>query len=545
MELGRAMSPMTGESEGSMTDTGIPAVPVAAGVGGSRRTFGVAVAVAVILFAVGALLLTSDELNAREKLLVSDTLFLITGGGAAVCCLYTASRTTGALRSAWMLFAAMGAAWTIGNVVWFVQSLEPVKPFPTVSDLFFVIALVLGAAGLLRFPAGSRAKNDRVRLLLDGLLIGSSVLYLSNHLVLEEMFSNRGPELGAVILSIYPLGDVLLASLTLLLLTRSPWGRRVDLVLLACGLLVYAVEDTAYALQQSRGEFVTGTPFDLGWIGGYLLIALAALTFSARAPGTGALRAAADSRLGDVLVNLVVGLAVVTGAVIGVRHWTEVVLGTIMLALFGIRQGVLSGDNLALRRGLAYLAETDPLTGLANRRRLERDLARLQLLATPHGKKLSLTVVDLDHFKRINDRYGHAAGDEALRRVAAHLRDSFRGEDAIARIGGEEFVIVMLGVGREDAVTRLAGVLKALADTPQDLDGEWVSVGASAGVAEHRRDGMGFEQLYRAADGALRFAKRNGRGRVVPAGAESGSSPDVDFLDFVLAEDEPLRASPA
>jgi diguanylate cyclase (GGDEF)-like protein len=491
------------------------------------RTFAASVAAALVLFATGAVLLTVSWTDAREKLLVSNWLFLASGTAAAVCCLYTASRTTGTLRRAWSLFAAMGVAWTIGNVVWFVQSLEPVKPFPTVSDLFFVAALGLAAAGLLRFPAGRRVKNDRVRLLLDGVLIGCSVLYLSSVLVLEEMFARLGPELGALLLAVYPLGDVLLASLALLLLTRSPSRRRADLVLLACGLLVYAVEDTAYALLQARGEFHTGTPFDLGWIGGYLLIALAALTFSARAPGTGALRAAADSRLGDVLVNLVVGLAVVTGVAVGIRHWPDLVLGVVLLGIFGVRQGVLSGDNLALRRGLAHLAETDPLTGLPNRRRLERDLDRLQLLAVRYCTPLSLAVVDLDHFKGINDRHGHAVGDEMLRRVAAHLHESFRGEDAIARIGGEEFVVAMLGMGREVAVTRLAGVLQVFADTTHDVDGERVSVGGSAGVAEQGRDGTGFEELYRAADDALRVAKVSGRGRVVPAGAAGRTTPRI------------------
>jgi diguanylate cyclase len=202
--LGRAVSPHAGRFGGLMTPTGTPVVPLVAGAAGSRRTFGVAVAAALILFSVGALLLTSDELSAREKLLASDSLFLVTGGAAAACCLYTAWRTTGALRSAWMLFAAMGAAWTIGNVVWFVQSLEPVKPFPTVSDLFFVVALLLGAAGLVRFPAGRRVKDDRVRLLLDGLLIGSSMLFLCNVLVLDEMFARLGPGLGALLLSVYP-----------------------------------------------------------------------------------------------------------------------------------------------------------------------------------------------------------------------------------------------------------------------------------------------------------------------------------------------------
>lgn len=523
-------------------ENGVPLRLGSAGAG-RRRAFGAAVVVALVLFATGAILLTVSWTGVREKLLVSNWLFLVSGSAAALCCLYTTWRTTGALRRAWALFAAMGAAWTVGNVVWFVQSLQPVKPFPTVSDLFFVIALLLAAAGLLRFPAGRRVKNDRVRLLLDGLLIGCSVLFLSSVLVLQEMFARLGPGLGALLLAVYPLGDVLLASLALLLLTRSPGGRRADLVLLACGLLVYAVEDTAYALLQARGAFLTGTPFDLGWIGGYLLIALAALTFSARAPGTGVLRPAADSRLGDVLVNLVVCLAVVTAVWTGIGHWLDIVLGVVLLAIFGVRQGVLSGDNLALRRGLAHLAETDPLTGLPNRRRLERDLDRLQLLAVRYRTTLSLSVVDLDHFKGINDRHGHGVGDEILRRVAAHLQEAFRGEDAVARIGGEEFVVAMLGTGREDAVARLAGVLRAFADTPQEVDGKRLSVGASAGVAEQGPDGTDFEELYRAADDALRVAKVSGRGRVVAAGAAPLVGPDPDLIHAAVVDRGPVEPS--
>jgi diguanylate cyclase (GGDEF)-like protein len=149
-------------------------------------------------------------------------------------------------------------------------------------------------------------------------------------------------------------------------------------------------------------------------------------------------------------------------------------------------------DRARLHR---LLAETDPLTGLANRRRLERDLNRLQLLADRYASDLSLAVVDVDHFKRVNDRYGHATGDEVLRRLAAHLRAAFRGEDAVARVGGEEFVVAMLGMRREDAVERLGSVLQSFRTTPQEVGGELLTVAASAGVAEHNRDGVGFEAL--------------------------------------------------
>lgn len=517
----------------------------AGGVGGSRRVFGAAVVAAAVVFAGGAVLLTAGWVGARQKLLLSDVLFVLCAVAVAAGCLHTARRTTGALRRSWSLFAAMGAAWTVGNVVWFPQSLEPVKPFPTASDVFFVVALVLGAAGLLRFPTGTRVKNGRVHLLLDGLLIGASVLFLSNVLVLGEIVDHLGGGLGTLVLVTYPLADVLLASLAVLLLTRSPGRGRMDLVLLAGGLLVYAVEDTVYALLQARGQFHTGTPFDLGWIGGYLLVALGALTFSARSAGAGPLRAAVESVLGDLLVNLVMALAVLAAVYAGLHDLLDAVLGASLLVVFGVRQGVLASDNHALRRGLELLAETDPLTGLANRRGLERDLDRLQRLAARSGSTLCLAVLDLDHFKRVNDRYGHAVGDEILRRLSTHLKEAFRGEDAIARIGGEEFVVAVLGLGREDAVTRLGGVLAAFAHTAHDVDGQAVSVAASAGVAEHHRDGIGFEALYRAADDALRVAKLRGRARVVPAGAHAPPPPpDPHPHPHQTAPPDPARAAP-
>jgi diguanylate cyclase (GGDEF)-like protein len=186
------------------------------------------------------------------------------------------------------------------------------------------------------------------------------------------------------------------------------------------------------------------------------------------------------------------------------------------------------------------LAETDPLTGLPNRRRLEQDLQRLLKLADRYRNGLCVAVVDLDEFKKVNDRFGHAAGDQALCAAATHLRDALRGEDTVARVGGEEFVVAMLGMRREDAVHRLEAVLAALAGTDQQVEGHVLRVGASAGVAEYGRDGDDFEQLYRAADGALRRAKLSGRGRVVAAGTPQSGDQEVDVAivedDEILAE---------
>ena len=164
----------------------------------------------------------------------------------------------------------------------------------------------------------------------------------------------------------------------------------------------------------------------------------------------------------------------------------------------------------------------------------------MQHLADRYGTDLSLGVVDIDHFKKVNDQHGHAAGDEVLRRFAAHLREAFRGEDAVGRLGGEEFVVVMFGMGREDAVERLNAVLRSFASVRLDIEGASLSIRASAGVAQHRRDGVGFELLYRAADEALRTAKASGRGRVLPAG--TSQSRGSGGIDIAIVEDDEVLA---
>jgi diguanylate cyclase (GGDEF)-like protein len=187
------------------------------------------------------------------------------------------------------------------------------------------------------------------------------------------------------------------------------------------------------------------------------------------------------------------------------------------------------------------LAETDPLTGLANRRRLERDLGRLELLAERYNSALSVALIDVDRFKQVNDRHGHAAGDEVLRRLADHLREAFRGEDVVARLGGDEFFVAMFGMRRSEGVDRVAEVLAGFRDAGVDIGGGVrLDVDASAGVAGHRHDGIGFPELYRAADAALLIAKASGRGRVLAAG--DASPEHVQHVDVVIVEDDEVLA---
>jgi diguanylate cyclase (GGDEF)-like protein len=157
----------------------------------------------------------------------------------------------------------------------------------------------------------------------------------------------------------------------------------------------------------------------------------------------------------------------------------------------------------------------DPLTGLFNRRELDAQLARAQELTSLLGQPSCLILVDLDHFKQVNDQHGHPAGDEVLRKVADCLARSFpRRGDCIARFGGEELAVILRDAGRNDAARLADRFLKAL----RKLDIPWlddvIRVTASAGIAESLAGEKAAAWLARA-DRALYAAKEGGRDRLV------------------------------
>jgi diguanylate cyclase (GGDEF)-like protein len=162
-------------------------------------------------------------------------------------------------------------------------------------------------------------------------------------------------------------------------------------------------------------------------------------------------------------------------------------------------------------------AETDSLTGLANRAKSNEGLAQLAAFAGRFSEPLSIAMLDLDRLKFVNDRYGHAAGDIVLRRLAERLRRDFRGNDVVGRRGGEEFIVGMYGMTRQDGVRRLEDTLDRFHEEQFTAGRETFQVSFSAGVAEYPLDGCDLNTLYHTADDALYRAKAAGRARVLAA----------------------------
>jgi diguanylate cyclase (GGDEF)-like protein len=178
-----------------------------------------------------------------------------------------------------------------------------------------------------------------------------------------------------------------------------------------------------------------------------------------------------------------------------------------------------------LQEGLREQALRDSLTGLYNRRYLEETVGRELARAGRDGQHLSLLMIDLDHFKTVNDEFGHAAGDRVLRWFGDLVRTKLRPGDIACRYGGEEFVLIMPTASRETALERADEIRLAFRQLVGIAsDHQYGDVTLSAGVAVFPDDATAAGELRRKADAALYTAKRAGRDRVVGYTDESVTS---------------------
>ncbi len=187
--------------------------------------------------------------------------------------------------------------------------------------------------------------------------------------------------------------------------------------------------------------------------------------------------------------------------------------GDVELLSFIAKTIALDVENIRLHR----VSVTDPLTGAYNREFLQRRLPHEMDAARTRGEPLAVAMVDVDHFKSINDRFGHEVGDRVLAEVSRRLRRAIRKEDLLVRYGGEEFLVVLPRAGAERAAEIGERMRRKMQAEPIAAVTEAIEVRVSVGVAQHRRPADSSEtttELVSRADQALYSAKRNGRNRV-------------------------------
>lgn len=174
-------------------------------------------------------------------------------------------------------------------------------------------------------------------------------------------------------------------------------------------------------------------------------------------------------------------------------------------------QAVTSFQNVRLLEQISHMAWHDPLTGLPNRRLLEDRVNQELVRARRVGESLCMFFIDMDHFKAVNDTLGHAGGDELIRQVARRLCDTVRRQDTVSRIGGDEFAVLLPGLGDLNAIEHLARRALESLSAPYVVQGKEVRTSASIGIALSPHHADTYEGLFNRADKAMYSSKDLGR----------------------------------
>ena len=430
----------------------------------------------------------------------------------AVAALVAAARQKGSARTSWLLVTSGVALWVLGDIVWDCYEIFSTSP-PDVSfaDACYLLGYPAIAAGLLvmlrkRAPGGNRDG------LLDGLVLAAASTVLAWNFMIAPSSGVGLPLLQRITGVSYPLGDiVLLAGLSWIAFSPGRRGRATYLLFASLGLTL-VLDVLYYVVATGWVNTVVGSSYPVA----YAVLALAVLQPDAAdlaEPAAIAHRATHPARLVflglAVLASPIVALVdshrgrSAPGALIGLSIFISAIVVTRFALVVHARE--------AAEGTLAYHATHDQLTGLTNRPILiERIEHALSLRAWRDG--VALLYLDLDRFKPVNDSWGHRTGDRVLSVVASRLEAAVRPSDTVARIGGDEFVVLCEGLDSpEDAVDVAERIVRAI-EEPITFDDHVVVISASVGIARPNSTTTS-ESLIRDADVAMYRAKELGRNR--------------------------------
>jgi PAS domain S-box-containing protein len=324
-------------------------------------TLGLAVVVIVVL----ALRPFSDE-----PLVTADTISTWLTGAAALCAVWAAVRTTGAMRRSWILFGTTLAMWTTADLLWYAYgTADGYHSVLSTADAMYLLGLVPASLGLVLYPVGTWERGARTRLLLDIIVLGGALLLVSEMVVLGEVVNRVGVNWDAFVYVVYPITDVLLAGLAVLLLLRRSGAFRLDLLLIAATFAVWTAADNGFALLSARGQDYTGTWVDLAYVVAPALLGLAALRAATSVTRTETLLRDVSGTIAPLLPDLTALFALALCVVIGLDGWAEWALAGTVLLLTSMRQLARTADNQRLHTALAQRVadRTEDLEHLSER----------------------------------------------------------------------------------------------------------------------------------------------------------------------------------
>lgn len=434
--------------------------------------------------------------------------YLVVAAAGTALSFIGAARMPRAQRRPWAIFAVTQLLYLTGDVIRTVyENVRGREPSPSAVDVFYLATYVAFALGIWMLVVGRRGDRDRASFLDTAIVTTGTTVIGVVFFVTPAFESSTGSTLDHVVAAAYPFCDILLLVLTFRLLTSGMVGN-VALWAILGGVVPMLFADIYYDIAVLR-DAPYPSWVDSGYLLSYVFLGFAPLHPSAHelaepAPARGTrLTLARVSLLG---VALLLGPATgLIAYVAGIRHapWAVFIGGSISALLVVLRLWDLIRDLQQKAVQLAAIARRDGLTGVANRRTWDHELWRACEFAQEQEAPLTVAVLDMDHFKELNDSRGHLAGDAVLKDTAAAWAAILEDRGFVARYGGEEFTALFLRMTASQAHPYLERMRRAV------THGQTCSVGVATwdGVEPP-------PTLMSRADQALYEAKRAGRDRI-------------------------------
>ncbi|RDH75235.1 bifunctional diguanylate cyclase/phosphodiesterase [Mycolicibacterium moriokaense] len=434
---------------------------------------------------------------------------------AAGCGAVAARSADGRQRTAWICLTVGLAGWAAGSALWiYYEKVLHQAPFPSLADVGYLMFPIGAGLAMVLFPHGYSG-HSRLRFVLDGFIVAGALFEVSWVLVLRTVFEAGGTSpLAAGLSLLYPALDITVLTMALLVLARARTGRHTTLALLTTAVILMALSDSAFAYLSASGGYHSGHIIDIGWAAAFLTFGMAAL-MSRRVQAAEVVEAQVNSRLSMWLpyVPVVIAALVCIPAYFPTPGLGPIFVSSTLLmgAVMG-RQYMVVRQNQRLLKMVADQALRDTLTGLANRDLFNDRLMHAVQLHENDNQSVAVLSMDLDDFKLVNDSLGHPAGDALLIQAAERLLGCVRTSDTVARVGGDEFAVLMEGLPE---LSRLvAHRVVAAFEEPFLIEGQQLLMRPSVGlaVASAANPDLSADMLLKQADVAMYSAKRSKSG---------------------------------
>jgi two-component system cell cycle response regulator len=412
----------------------------------------------------------------RQDGLFDQGVYGVLMGGAAVTVL-ARGFSLRPQRAAWLTMGAGLVCWCLGDLYFaiFVEGSPVAGGTVTPADVLYLAFYPCCYVGLVLL-LGAHLRELRIGMWLDGLIGGLGAAAVAAAIILPPILHSSHGNIASMAISLaYPIGDLLLLVFTIGALGMTGWRPGRVWLLIAAGMVVSAVADSAYLYLTATNGYHVGDWVQCLWPASTILLAFAAWTPWPRV----ARRRVEDWRLLSVpAFSLLAALVVfVYGNLHRQLDAAALILAIATVLAVCVHLMMTVRENIVMLVSSRRLALTDPLTGLSNRRQLVEDL-QVACRRTGAGERWKLALYDLNGFKRYNDTFGHPAGDALLARLSAKLKTAVAPHGVAYRMGGDEFCVLFRNAAAPtDELVRAS--IAALCER-----GPGFSIGAAHGVVE-------------------------------------------------------------